>query len=48
MELFNPLGAKIFRGNINIYLHIVSFLHIDTTQVVESLPQIRQEPTCST
>ena len=29
----NPLHAKFFRGNINIYLHFVSFLHIDTTQV---------------
>ena len=37
-----------FRGNINIYLHFVSFLHIDTTQVVEILPQIRQESTYST
>ena len=45
---FNPLHAKFFRGNINIYLHIVSFLHIDTTQVVEILPQVRQEPTYST
>ena len=44
----NPLHAKICRGNINIYLHFVSFLHIDTTQVVEILPQIRQEPTYST
>ena len=44
----NPLPAKFFRGNINIYLHFVSFLHIDTTQVVEILPQIRQEPTYST
>ena len=34
---FNPLHAKFFRGNINIYLHFVSFLHIDMTQVVESL-----------
>ena len=34
----NPLRAKFFRGNINIYLHFVSFLHIDTTQVVEVLP----------
>ena len=42
---FNPLSAKFFRGNINIYLHFVSFLHIDTTQVVEILLQIRQEPT---
>ena len=44
----NPLRAKFFRGNINIYLHFVSFLHIDTTQVVEILPQIRQEPTYCT
>ena len=45
---FNPLRAKFFRGNINIYLHFVSFLHIGTTQVVEILTQIRQEPTYST
>ena len=44
----NPLRAKFFRGNINIHLHFVSYLHIDTTQVVEILPQIRQEPTYST
>ena len=44
----NPLHAKFFWGNINIYLHFVSFLHIDVTQVVEILPQIRQEPTYST
>ena len=44
----NPLRAKFFRGNINIYFHFVSFLHIDTTQVVEILPQVRQEPTYST
>ena len=37
----NPLRAKFFRGNINIHLHFVSFLHIDPTQVVEILPQIR-------
>ena len=41
----NPLHAKFFKVNINIYLHFVSFLHIDTTQVVEIRPQIRQEPT---
>ena len=34
--------------NINMHLHFVSFLHIDTTQVVEILSQIRQEPTYST
>ena len=44
----NALHAKFFRGNINIYLHFVSFLHIDTMQVVEILPQIRQRPTYST
>ena len=46
--MVNPLRAKFFRGNINIYLHFVSFLHIDTMQVVEILPQTRQEPTYST
>ena len=44
----NPLRAKFFRRNINIYLHFVSFLHIDTTQVVEIPLQIRQEPTYAT
>ena len=48
IAFLNPLGAKFFRRNINIYSHLVSFLHIDTTQVVEILPQIRQEPTYST
>ena len=47
-SFLNPLRAKFFKGNINIYLHFVSFLHIDTTQVVEILPEIRQEPTYST
>ena len=47
-SFINPLSAKFFRGNINIYLHFVSFLHIDTMQVVEILPQIRPEPTYST
>ena len=41
----NPLRAKLFREYINIYLHFVSYLHIDTTLVVEIIPQIRQEPT---
>ena len=45
---FIPLRAKFFRGNINIYLYFVSFLHIDATQVVEIVPQMRQEPTYST
>ena len=48
LQSVNPLRAKFFRGKINIYLHFVSFLHIDATQVFEILPQIRQEPTYST
>ena len=47
-QFINPLLAKFFRGNINIYLHFVSFLYFDTMQVVEMLPQIRQEPSYST
>ena len=47
-DVINPLRAKFFRVNINIYLHFVSFLHIGTKQVVEILPQIRQESTYST
>ena len=31
-----------------MYLHFVSFLHIDMMQVVGILPQVRQEPTYST
>ena len=45
---FNPLRAKFFRGYIKHILHFISFLHIDVTQVVEILPQIRQGPTHST
>ena len=43
----NPLHAKFFRGNINIYLHFVSFIHIDMTQVLTILPQVREGPTYS-
>ena len=46
--VINPLCAKFFRRNINIYLHFVSFLHIDTTQVVEIPLQRTQEPTYAT
>ena len=28
----NPLRANFFRGNITIYLHFMSFIHIDMTQ----------------
>ena len=44
----NPLRAKFFRGNKNIYLHFMSLLHIDMTQVVEIYSQVRQGPTDST
>ena len=37
----NPLRAKFFRGNINIYLHFISLLHIDMAQVLKILSQAR-------
>ena len=37
-----------FRGIINIYLHFVSFLHINKTQVVEIPHRVRQGPAYST
>ena len=43
----NPLRAKFYRGNINIYLHFMSFLHIDLTQVLKILPQVREGRTYS-
>ena len=44
----NPLGAKFFWGNKNMYVHFMSYLHFDMTQVVEILPQVRQELVYST
>ena len=35
---FNPLRAKFFRGNTNIYLQFVSLLHIDITRVLKIVP----------
>ena len=46
--VINPLHAKFFRGNKNIYLHFMSLLHIDMTQVVEILPKVRQDLTYPT
>ena len=43
----NHLRAKFFRGNINIYLHFMSSLHIDTTHVFKILSQVRPGPTYS-
>ena len=42
--LLNPLRPKIFRGNINIYSHFVSFIHIGMTQILKILPQVRGWP----
>ena len=39
-----PLRAKFFCGNINIYVHIMPFFHIDLTQVLKTLPQVREGP----
>ena len=44
---FNPLHAKFFWGNINIYLHFMSFLHIELTEVRKTPPQVREGPTYS-
>ena len=43
--LVNPLRAKFFRENINIYLHFMSFLHTNKTHVVEIPRRVRQGPT---
>ena len=39
---------KFFIGNINIYLHFMSLLHINMTHVLKILPQVRPGPTYST
>ena len=44
----NPICAEFFRGNIIIYLHFMSLLHIDKTKVLKILPQVRPGPTYST
>ena len=44
----NPLRAKFFRGNINIYLHFMSLLHIDMAQVLKILSWVRPGLTYST
>ena len=47
-SFFNPLRAKFLRENINIYLHFMSFLHTNKTQVVEIPHRVRQGPAYST
>ena len=44
----NLLLAKLFRGSIDMCFHFMLFLHIDMTQVVQILPQVRRKPTYST
>ena len=44
----NPLRAIFFRENIIIYLHFMSFVHTNRTQVVEIPPQVRRGPAYST
>ena len=36
LPIINPLCAKFFRGDINIYLHFVSLVHIGMTQVLKN------------
>ena len=43
----NPLHAKFFRGNMNIYLHFMPLFHIDMTQIVEIHPHVRPGPAYS-
>ena len=45
---FNPLRAELFIGNLKLHKQFISFLHTDMTQVVETLPNIRQELSYST
>ena len=40
-HVINSLRAKFFRGNINMYLHFMSFFHTDMPKIIEILPRIR-------
>ena len=44
----SPFTCSFFIGNINLYLHFMSLLHIDMTHVLKILPQVRPGPTYST
>ena len=44
----NPLRAEFFRENINIYLHLMTFLQTNKTNVVEIPRRVRKGHTCST
>ena len=47
-NIINPLRAKLLRENINMYLHFMSFLHTNKTQVAEIPPGVRRRPAYST
>ena len=47
-RVINSLRAKFWGGDINIHFHFMSLLHIDITQVLKILPQVRTGPTYST
>ena len=43
-SFINSLHAKFFRGNINVSLHFMSFLHTDVPEIVEEvLPRIKDQ-----
>ena len=44
---WNNIRAKCFKGNIDIHLNFVSFLHIDVTQALKIVPYVREGPTYS-
>ena len=46
--LILTLYMLFFRENINLYLHFMSFLHTNKTQVVEIPPRVRQGPAYTT
>ena len=48
LQCVNPLRAKLLRENINMYLHFMSFLHTNKTQVAEIPLGVRQRPAYST
>ena len=39
--LVNSLCANFFRGNMNMYLHFMSFFHTDMPKIIEIRPHIR-------
>ena len=46
--LINPLRAKFFRVNINMYLHFMTFRRTNKTRVVEIPPRVRHGPAYTT